>query len=73
MRSNNKTRFTIGVASDQAFGFYYPDDIEKFKDLGCKIKKINFIKDKYLPNIDGLIIGGVFPKLSQKNLNQISL
>ena len=68
VRSNNKTRFTIGVASDQAFGFYYPDDIEKFKDLGCKIKKINFIKDKYLPNIDGLIIGGGFPETVAEKL-----
>ena len=53
---------TIGVAVDSAFGFYYPDDLEKIIKYGHKIKKVNLIKDKELPALDGLFIGGGFPE-----------
>ena len=61
---------TIGVASDKAFGFYYQDDIDKFLNHGVKIKYINTIKDKKLPSIDALIIGGGFPELSLDELSK---
>lgn len=52
----------IGVALDEAFGFYYPDDIDKFKSYGVKIVYFNTLKDKLLPEVDGLFIGGGFPE-----------
>lgn len=74
--STNKKnkKFTIGVVEDSAFGFYYADDIEKIINLGHKIKKINLIKDKKLPKLDGLFIGGGFPETQAKLLeNNISM
>ena len=60
---------TIGVARDNAFGFYYADDIEKFKSLGARIIYFNTLKDKSLPNVDALFIGGGFPELVAKELS----
>jgi len=61
----NKKKFRsirIGVALDNAFGFYYPDDIEKIRNYGVSIKFFNTLTDKKLPNVDGLFIGGGFPE-----------
>ena len=60
---------SIGVAQDNAFGFYYADDIEKFKSLGARICYFNTLKDKSLPSVDALFIGGGFPELVAKELS----
>ena len=52
----------IGIAKDNAFGFYYADDIEKLKSYGVQIKYFNTLKDKSLPKVDGVLIGGGFPE-----------
>ena len=41
----------IGIAFDSAFGFYYPDDIDKFKRFGAKIIYFDTLEDKVLPKI----------------------
>jgi len=38
----------IGIALDQAFGFYYPDDLDKFKSYGVKIIYFNKYEKNYL-------------------------
>ncbi len=53
----------IGVAMDEAFGFYYPDDLEAFAELGAEIVPVDMIRDPHLPQIDGLFIGGGFPEV----------
>jgi len=53
---------TLGVALDNAFGFYYPDDIEKIRNYGVSVKFFNTLLDKKLPNVDALFIGGGFPE-----------
>jgi len=52
----------IGIARDRAFGFYYPGDIEAMKQAGAEIIYIDTLKDRMLPRIDGLFIGGGFPE-----------
>jgi cobyrinic acid a,c-diamide synthase len=64
----NKHSMTIGVAKDSAFGFYYEDDLENIRALGHKVKFINLIKDKSLPKINALFIGGGFPETEAKKL-----
>ena len=56
------TEITIGIARDAAFGFYYPDDIEIFKENGVNLVEIDLINETTLPQIDGLFIGGGFPE-----------
>jgi len=61
-------RLRIGIAMDSAFGFYYPGDLDILKSTGAEIIPINMLKDKCLPDIDGLFIGGGFPETHMKAL-----
>ena len=53
---------TIAYAKDEAFGFYYADDIETFEKLGATLVPFNTLSDSQLPNVDALFIGGGFPE-----------
>ena len=68
--NNRNRKITVGVAMDAAFGFYYPDDIKKFKSLGVVIKKFDTINDKKIPNVDALFIGGGFPEVVASKLSK---
>ncbi len=59
----------IGVARDEAFGFYYTDDLEAFRAAGAEIVWINMVEDPLLPDIDGLFIGGGFPETAMHKLS----
>jgi cobyrinic acid a,c-diamide synthase len=52
----------IGIARDEAFGFYYPDDLEALEDAGATLVPIDTLRDSRLPALDGLFIGGGFPE-----------
>ena len=52
----------IGVIRDTAFQFYYPDNLEALEGQGARLKVINALKDRALPDIDALYIGGGFPE-----------
>jgi len=58
----------IGIIRDQAFGFYYPDDLRMFHTQGAKLIAIDALKDQKLPPIDGLFIGGGFPETQMEKL-----
>lgn len=62
----------IGVVKNEAFGFYYPGDLQAFADTGAELVEIDTITDKELPAIDGLFIGGGFPEtmLDELEANQ---
>lgn len=53
----------IAVARDKAFGFYYPDDLEAFAAAGAEVVPVDLIRDRGLPTVDGLFIGGGFPEV----------
>ena len=52
----------IGVIRDSAFQFYYPENFEELEALGAEIIEISALKEKSLPDIDALYIGGGFPE-----------
>ncbi len=57
------TRGRVGIASDAAFGFYYPEDIEALAAEGFEPVPFNTLKDPHLPpDLDGLFLGGGFPE-----------
>ena len=62
---------TMAVAMDEAFCFYYKENLELLKRLGVKIVPFSPIHDEKLPEeIDGLYIGGGYPELYLKELSE---
>lgn len=62
------SRVTIGIVRNQAFCFYYPDDLAALEQAGAQLISIDTIKDSGLPDIDGLFIGGGFPETHLEQL-----
>ncbi|HHJ14672.1 MAG TPA: cobyrinate a,c-diamide synthase [Gammaproteobacteria bacterium] len=58
----------LGVARDEAFGFYYPADLQTMQDAGAELVFIDTLHDSRLPAIDGLFIGGGFPESCMERL-----
>ncbi len=52
----------IAIARDAAFGFYYPDDLDAFRQAGAELIRFDTLNDSHLPEADGLFIGGGFPE-----------
>lgn len=60
----------IAVALDEAFCFYYEDNIELLKEMGADIVYFSPLKDERIPdNIHGIIFGGGYPELYAKELS----
>ena len=53
----------IAIARDQAFGFYYSEDLDTLRASGAELINVDTIRDTALPVADGLIIGGGFPEV----------
>lgn len=61
----------IGVTMDEAFCFYYRDNLELLEQLGAQICYFSPIHDKKLPeNLHGLIFYGGYPELYAKELSE---
>lgn len=66
-----KEPIRIAVAKDRAFCFYYEDNLELLKELGCEIVPFSPLEDAKLPDrIDGLILGGGYPELYGRALSE---
>lgn len=63
---------TIGVAMDEAFCFYYDDNLRMLEQLGAKLIFFSPLHDETLPRADGLLFGGGYPELHGKELEQNS-
>jgi Ni-sirohydrochlorin a,c-diamide synthase len=61
---------SIGVAMDEAFNFYYRDNLEMMELAGAKIIPFSPVHDQSLPNVDGIYIGGGYPELYASELSE---
>lgn len=56
--------FRLGIAMDEAFCFYYQDNLRILERLGGELVYFSPIHDRSLPEqLDGLILGGGYPEL----------
>ncbi|MCR5283569.1 MAG: cobyrinate a,c-diamide synthase [Lachnospiraceae bacterium] len=62
---------TLAVARDEAFCFYYPENLELFAKKGVRIRCFSPLRDEALPKeADGILLGGGYPELYLKELCQ---
>lgn len=70
-REDNKASLRVGIAMDQAFCFYYKDNLALLEELGIELVPFSPVKDAHLPeSITGLILGGGYPELYLEQLSQ---
>lgn len=61
---------TIGVARDEAFCFYYRDNLELLEEMGARLCYFSPLREEHLPEgLDGLIFYGGYPELYAKELS----
>ena len=53
----------IGVLRDEAFSFYYPDNLEALEELGARLVPFSALAGDALPDVDAVYVGGGFPEL----------
>ncbi len=63
-------RVRIAIARDEAFGFYYPDDLAALTRAGADLVGFSPVGDSQLPEADGLFIGGGFPEVLLRELSE---
>jgi len=63
----SEARVKIGIAWDEAFCFYYHDNLRELERCGAELVFFSPMRDD-LPDVDGLYIGGGYPELHAATL-----
>src|SRR5487761_2015080 len=67
--SSGTPRCRLGVALDDAFHFYYEDNLRRLEALGAEIVNFSPARDRELLAVDGLIFGGGYPEAIANQLS----
>lgn len=64
-------KIRIALAKDEAFCFFYQDNLELLEEMGAELVPFSPIHDKKLPeHIDGMLFHGGYPELYTKKLSE---
>lgn len=68
---NERSTPVIAVAKDEAFCFYYEDNLRLLREYGGKLIYFSPLKDEKIPKeADALLLGGGYPELCAKQLSE---
>jgi cobyrinic acid a,c-diamide synthase len=66
-----RPKISLGYAYDQAFHFYYQDNLEVLKRGGAELIPFSMLEDSHLPGgLDGLYLGGGYPEEYAEELSE---
>ena len=61
----------IGVARDNAFSFYYQENLDRLRMAGARLEFFSPLEDRNVPaSVNGLYIGGGYPEVFSSRLSQ---
>ncbi|SUW63116.1 Cobyrinic acid A,C-diamide synthase [Buttiauxella agrestis] len=59
---------TLALAEDEAFNFYYPDNIDLLEQAGVKIQRFSPLHDDAVPDCQMIWLGGGYPEVHAARL-----
>ena len=62
-------QLTLAVARDEAFCFYYEENLRMLEKCGIRIEEFSPMYDRRLPEADGILLGGGYPELYAEDLS----
>lgn len=66
----NGQKYRLGIAMDEAFCFYYKDNLELLESSGAELVYFSPVRDKEIPvHVSGLLFGGGYPEIYAKGLS----
>lgn len=70
-RRAQEHEITIAIARDEAFCFYYEDNLDLFRKMGARIIEFSPLSDTAIPeDIDAIYLGGGYPELHARRLSE---
>ena len=59
---------TLALAEDEAFNFYYPDNLDLLEQAGVKIQRFSPLHDNAVPDCQMIWLGGGYPEVHAATL-----